>query len=983
MLQNVYLWKLAEGGEAPLRPGETVSFAVRQPLDGAFSYQIYLRCRASARLTAAVRSDGERLGPDGALPLSDKWAWAKLGAVRWTKGEHRVDVTNLGSGEAVLQALLLTYDEDYVQCRRAAADAELLARGEEPDFSRAERFFAPCDPDNQRELRKRGFLERDGQKTSEGKCRCGVPLGGVGTGKVELDGQGVFTAITINNNFDVPIYRAPGSFFAVRWSGGGTSGARLLQTGGDADCPLPRVEAIDFTGVFPFAELGFRDAAFPFSLRLEAFSPLVPQDVENSSIPAACFRFTAENTADEPVSLSLLFSWENLIGTGGSMAHRAPAGAREAVIMNTWNPGYTWSDRTGTRQDAVSHPGASGLRFSSGSDHGCPESFGEYALLCEGEGIASGSWRLGADESAFWDGFSACGALPGDPGSRVGDEDGGYVAGAVCRTLVLPPRGKETVSFVLAWRMPFFLDAKGRDIGVRCAARFSSAEEAALRLLRRADALREETAAVRRELEDSSLPPRLSRKLINDLYPIVTNTWFDRDGHFAVNEAPTGMMGCLGTLDQKLCTGALYTNLFPSLDRTELLLFARCIGPDGSVSHDLGWGEFDLTPRGGTWSDLASSFVLQCWRFYLCTGDEAFFRKMYPKCKAAYRWQLSIDDDGNGIPDVGRGHGTTYDSYQWYGTSAFTASLWLCELLVLRDAAQRRSDPAFALECEAAFFRAQRSMLEELWTDAGDFGRYFKNYHDGPGETESRNCFLSQLAGQWFASLMNLGELLPAGCVGEALDTIAKRNVFVPGFPGLNDETTERGGFDWYQYAFLPYAETYYACLAIYENRVDDGLRCFEKIAALHESTPWNVALTYQADGRRGGLPYYITTPASLYLLDALSGFTADVPGHAMTVSPKLPGGALRVPLFTPAAWYRLEASESTESLRLRLSVSRVYRAGVWFERIIWKDPRLYGAKAIRLNGEAAQAEKRPEGVTVTLLWEPDERRPLELEAVL
>lgn len=49
MLQNVYLWKLAEGGEAPLRPGETVSFAVRQPLDGAFSPAVQSVCAAHRR----------------------------------------------------------------------------------------------------------------------------------------------------------------------------------------------------------------------------------------------------------------------------------------------------------------------------------------------------------------------------------------------------------------------------------------------------------------------------------------------------------------------------------------------------------------------------------------------------------------------------------------------------------------------------------------------------------------------------------------------------------------------------------------------------------------------------------------------------------------------------------------------------------------------------------------------------------------------
>jgi hypothetical protein len=38
----------------------------------------------------------------------------------------------------------------------------------------------------------------------------------IGAGKIELTPDGYFTAATINNNQDCPIYRMPGSFFAIR-----------------------------------------------------------------------------------------------------------------------------------------------------------------------------------------------------------------------------------------------------------------------------------------------------------------------------------------------------------------------------------------------------------------------------------------------------------------------------------------------------------------------------------------------------------------------------------------------------------------------------------------------------------------------------------------------------------------------------------------------------------------------------------------------
>ena len=96
---------------------------------------------------------------------------------------------------------------------------------------------------------------------------------------------------------------------------------------------------------------------------------------------------------------------------------------------------------------------------------------------------------------------------------------------------------------------------------------------------------------------------------------------------------------------------------------------------------------------------------------------------MYDSVKKAVQYQISIDLDKNGIPDVGAGHGTTYDTYHWYGTSAFVASLWVTELAVCRKLAESFKDRDFEQLCSAYQKQACESMEKELWTKK-DYGDY-------------------------------------------------------------------------------------------------------------------------------------------------------------------------------------------------------------------------------------------------------------------
>lgn len=141
-----------------------------------------------------------------------------------------------------------------------------------------------------------------------------MPIGGIGTGTVWLDGQGRLGIWQIFNNLSET--RVPDSFFAVRVKCSDQPAVlRVLQT--VAEEPLAPVAALTYEGGYPIARIDFSDPELPVALRLEAFNPLIPTDAANSSIPCAIFRFIARNTSSAPVELSLIAACQNAIGGNG------------------------------------------------------------------------------------------------------------------------------------------------------------------------------------------------------------------------------------------------------------------------------------------------------------------------------------------------------------------------------------------------------------------------------------------------------------------------------------------------------------------------------------------------------------------------------------------------------------------------------------------------------------------------------------------
>src|SRR5579863_7636849 len=152
------------------------------------------------------------------------------------------------------------------------------------------------------------------------------PLGGVGAGSISLGGRGDLREWWIFNRPDKG--NAPQYAFPAIWAkaAGEPAVVRVLEArylppyegssglGSDNAPGLPRLESSVFTGEFPLARIDFEDARLPVRVALEAFTPFIPLDPDESGLPVAILRYRVTNPRRTAAQVSIAYSIENPVG---------------------------------------------------------------------------------------------------------------------------------------------------------------------------------------------------------------------------------------------------------------------------------------------------------------------------------------------------------------------------------------------------------------------------------------------------------------------------------------------------------------------------------------------------------------------------------------------------------------------------------------------------------------------------------------------
>jgi non-lysosomal glucosylceramidase len=640
----------------------------------------------------------------------------------------------------------------------------------------------------------------------------GAPVGGFGSGTFSRTYRGDFARWHIKAGVHKYAPINANQFAMFQQVEGDAQGiARVLMTDHPKNGDLAAwqwdypVGAGEYAALYPKSWYDYKWERFPAHVVVEQFSPVLPNNYRESSYPVAVYRWHAENPTKHKLTVSILLSWTNMVGWFRTFTRDfqgAPNQGNHNEFMSESVDGGTMKGVVFERNRANASPN---------------EMDGQFAIAAlESSGVEvsyQASFPAEGDGKVIWQHFAKDGRLANNDTSWV--SDGEKLAGAIAVRFTLLPGEKKIIPMAIAWDFPVAEFGQGRKWNRRYTDFYGTRGNDAWAIAR--DGLRNATAwsdAIDAwqtpYVNDESKPLWYRGMLFNELYTLTDGgSFWGRPVGTDRNTAPTfAELECFdyayyGTLDVRFYASLPLLKFWPEIDKQVLREFADTVPREwlekgqwvwksqqagepilhmrkkkGAVPHDLGVPEGDpfisVNEPGwqdtNDWKDLNSKFILMVYRDYVLTGrnDTAFLRHTWPAVQEAITY-LRQFDHGGGIPENGGYPDQTYDSWVVRGVSAYCGGLWLAALRASEEMGRALGDNDAAAQYHELFLKAQKTYVSRLWN--GDYFRY-------DTESESRGSIQAdQLAGQWYANMTGLGDLVPHEMQLAAAKTIFAFNV--------------------------------------------------------------------------------------------------------------------------------------------------------------------------------------------------------------
>ena len=176
---------------------------------------------------------------------------------------------------------------------------------------------------NRAESKKRAF---NNKYENEYLNRIAFPIGGMGAGMFCIEGSGAISHMSIRHRPE--IFHEPCMFAAIHVKGadngskvieGQSPGWKRFGLGGasnglgNTSWGLPRFRQASFLARFPFAEIELKDRNMPLDVSLKAWSPFIPSDEDNSSLPAGAIEYTFRNNGSKEIEAIFSYNTRNFL----------------------------------------------------------------------------------------------------------------------------------------------------------------------------------------------------------------------------------------------------------------------------------------------------------------------------------------------------------------------------------------------------------------------------------------------------------------------------------------------------------------------------------------------------------------------------------------------------------------------------------------------------------------------------------------------
>ncbi|MDN5204204.1 GH116 family glycosyl hydrolase [Fulvivirgaceae bacterium BMA10] len=628
--------------------------------------------------------------------------------------------------------------------------------------------------------------------------RVAFPIGGIGAGMFCMEGTGAISHMSVRNVSDT--FNEPCTFAAL-YVKGVKKGTKVLEGplqdwkkfgqrgrddiasargGARKSHGLPRFETASFKARFPYGIIELTDDDIPVSVQIKGWSPFIPSDEDNSSLPVGAFEYTFKNTSGKRVEG--VFSWnaKNFMSVG--------KGNKIASVKN-------------------------GFVLEQPANQKSSKDEGAFAAFVLGENAkVDPSWFRGGwfdSLSIAWEKITAGDTTEKPPLDKDSPGASVYVP------FTLGAGEEKTIKLLFAWYAPntnIRLGGKGEcQPGSSCSesdtykpwysGKFKSVREVVDYWAKNYDHLDQRTQAFTSAFYNSTLPPEVIEAVAANLGILKSPTVLRQtDGKFWAWEGCNDDSGCChGSCTHVWNYAQALPHLFPNL---EMSLRDTEFGiSQDDKGHQTFRSSLPIRTVGHGYhaaSDGQLGGIMKVYRDWRISGDTEWMKKLYPKVKSSLDYCIRTwDPKEKGILE--EPHHNTYDIEFW-GPDGMCTSFYLGALSALIEMAKAAKQPY--KRYSKLIKKGKKYMEEELfdgeyftqkiqWTgleaeDPVKVSRGWTNYSDeakkllqkeGPKYQYGKGCLSDGILGMWIASCAGLEEVVDDKKVTSHLQAIHKYNL--------------------------------------------------------------------------------------------------------------------------------------------------------------------------------------------------------------
>jgi uncharacterized protein (DUF608 family) len=621
------------------------------------------------------------------------------------------------------------------------------------------------------------------------------PLGGIGAGMICLEGTGALSHVSLRHRPEV--FHEPCVFAAISLPNHGHL-ARVLEgpvparkvfgrpdTGNGAagtTYGLPRFAQATFDTRFPFGVISLEDPKVPLEVEITGWSPFVPGDPDNSSLPVAGLEYRFTNTGKSPLDAVFSFNARNFMAAGDSPQAVRPI---EGGFL-LWAGGpkdKSWEE--GNFAATVSEPGAK----------------------------VSHAWFRGG----WWDPLTMAwkAVVDGVCQERPPVTEGGHSpGGSLYVPFKLAPGDSRTIVLRLSWFVGKTNLKIGKDFpGWKPEAdqpahyrpwytqRFVDINSVSFYWRDHYQELRRKSAQFSECFYDSTLPPEVTEAVAANLTILKSPTVLRQgDGKLWSWEGCGDNSGCChGSCTHVWNYAQAIPHLFPSLERT---LRETEFGPSqNDTGHQQFRSALPIRPVDHDFHAAADGQlggIMKVYREWRISGDTGWLRGLWPKVKQSLDYCVETWDPGH-KGWLEEPHHNTYDIEFW-GPDGMCTSFYLGALqaAVRMGQALGEAVPLYAellargtAKTEAELFNGEYFIQRIEWKNLraqnplenkSMVGSYSPEavaifQKEGPKYQYGSGCLADGVLGSWLALVCGVGQVLEPGKVSNHLRAVHRYNL--------------------------------------------------------------------------------------------------------------------------------------------------------------------------------------------------------------